>query len=166
MSFSWGVSPLRRSPRCASLLRKRLHGGRWCRLTHLLRLGKATLLDSRLHHPITTNDTRGADNNVQKGDDKAVRARQTLSGNSATKAVYVFFLGGITLLDSRLHHPITTNDTRGADNNLPPWSLLRSNEAQRVCLFLGGYHLYGDRRVALHCCARGSTEEDYYLHHE
>ncbi|CAG8877792.1 unnamed protein product [Penicillium nalgiovense] len=30
---------------------------------------------------------------VQKGDDKAVRARQTLSGNSAAKAVYIFFLG-------------------------------------------------------------------------
>ena len=36
---------------------------------------------------------------VQKGDDKAVRARQTLSGNSATKAVYVFFLGGITFTE-------------------------------------------------------------------
>ncbi|PKX99182.1 Sec1 family protein [Aspergillus novofumigatus IBT 16806] len=30
---------------------------------------------------------------VQKGDDKAVRARQTLSGNNATKTVYVFLLG-------------------------------------------------------------------------
>lgn len=36
---------------------------------------------------------------VQKGDDKAVRARQTLSGNSATKTVYVFFLGGITFTE-------------------------------------------------------------------
>ncbi|EPS33408.1 hypothetical protein PDE_08370 [Penicillium oxalicum 114-2] len=38
-------------------------------------------------------------NIVQKGDDKAVRARQTLSGNSATKTVYVFFLGGITFTE-------------------------------------------------------------------
>lgn len=36
---------------------------------------------------------------VQKGDDKAVRARQTLSGNVATKTVYVFFLGGITFTE-------------------------------------------------------------------
>ena len=36
---------------------------------------------------------------VQKGDDKAVRARQTLSGNNATKTVYVFFLGGITFTE-------------------------------------------------------------------
>ncbi|KAJ5928649.1 hypothetical protein N7466_007605 [Penicillium verhagenii] len=36
---------------------------------------------------------------VQKGDDKAVRARQTLSGNNATKVVYVFFLGGITFTE-------------------------------------------------------------------
>ncbi|KAJ5665822.1 uncharacterized protein N7477_008270 [Penicillium maclennaniae] len=36
---------------------------------------------------------------VQKGDDKAVRARQTLSGNAATKTVYVFFLGGITFTE-------------------------------------------------------------------
>ncbi|KAJ5267512.1 hypothetical protein N7478_010320 [Penicillium angulare] len=36
---------------------------------------------------------------VQKGDDKAVRARQTLSGNNATKTVYVYFLGGITFTE-------------------------------------------------------------------
>lgn len=36
---------------------------------------------------------------VQKGDDKAVRARQTLTGNTATKTVYVFFLGGITFTE-------------------------------------------------------------------
>ncbi|KAJ5173075.1 Sec1-like protein [Penicillium capsulatum] len=36
---------------------------------------------------------------VQKGDDKAVRARQTLTGNTATKIVYVFFLGGITFTE-------------------------------------------------------------------
>lgn len=36
---------------------------------------------------------------VQKGDDKAVRARQTLSGNNSTKTVYVFFLGGITFTE-------------------------------------------------------------------
>lgn len=36
---------------------------------------------------------------VQKGDGKAVRARQTLSGNVATKTVYVFFLGGITFTE-------------------------------------------------------------------
>lgn len=36
---------------------------------------------------------------VQKGDDKAVRARQTLSGNNATKTVLVFFLGGITFTE-------------------------------------------------------------------
>lgn len=36
---------------------------------------------------------------VQKGDDKAVRARQTLSGSNATKTVLVFFLGGITFTE-------------------------------------------------------------------
>ncbi|KAI9926429.1 hypothetical protein ASPWEDRAFT_45475 [Aspergillus wentii DTO 134E9] len=36
---------------------------------------------------------------VQKGDDKAVRARQTLSGSNSTKTVYVFFLGGITFTE-------------------------------------------------------------------
>ncbi|KAL4926005.1 Sec1 family protein [Aspergillus undulatus] len=36
---------------------------------------------------------------VQKGDDKAARARQTLSGSSTTKTVYVFFLGGITFTE-------------------------------------------------------------------
>lgn len=36
---------------------------------------------------------------VQKGDDKAARARQTLSGNSEAKTVYVFFLGGITFTE-------------------------------------------------------------------
>lgn len=36
---------------------------------------------------------------VQKGEDKAVRARQTLSGNNAVKTVYVFFLGGITFTE-------------------------------------------------------------------
>ncbi|KAL2870622.1 Sec1 family protein [Aspergillus lucknowensis] len=36
---------------------------------------------------------------VQKGDDKAVRARQTLSGSNAAKAVVVFFLGGITFTE-------------------------------------------------------------------
>ncbi|PWY71739.1 vacuolar sorting protein [Aspergillus heteromorphus CBS 117.55] len=36
---------------------------------------------------------------VQKGDDKAIRARQTISGNNATKTVYVFFLGGITFTE-------------------------------------------------------------------
>ncbi|KAL2001192.1 hypothetical protein VTN02DRAFT_2117 [Thermoascus thermophilus] len=36
---------------------------------------------------------------VQKGDDKAVRARQTLSGNGGIKTVYVFFLGGITFTE-------------------------------------------------------------------
>ncbi|KAA8644104.1 hypothetical protein EYZ11_008430 [Aspergillus tanneri] len=36
---------------------------------------------------------------VQKGDDKAVRARQTISGNNATKTIYVFFLGGITFTE-------------------------------------------------------------------
>ncbi|KAH1490464.1 hypothetical protein LV164_001622 [Aspergillus fumigatus] len=36
---------------------------------------------------------------VQKGDDKAVRARQTLSGNNATKIVYVFLLGGATFTE-------------------------------------------------------------------
>lgn len=38
-------------------------------------------------------------NIVQKGDDKAVRARQTLNGHAATKTVYVFFLGGITFTE-------------------------------------------------------------------
>ncbi|KAL4800754.1 Sec1-like protein [Aspergillus venezuelensis] len=38
-------------------------------------------------------------NIVQKGDDKAVRARQTLSGSNAAKTVYVFFLGGITFTE-------------------------------------------------------------------
>ncbi|KAL5341141.1 Sec1-like protein [Aspergillus crustosus] len=36
---------------------------------------------------------------VQKGDDKAIRARQTLSGSNATKTVFVFFLGGITFTE-------------------------------------------------------------------
>ncbi|KKK20273.1 vacuolar sorting protein [Aspergillus rambellii] len=36
---------------------------------------------------------------VQKGDDKAVRARQTLSGNNHSKTVFVFFLGGITFTE-------------------------------------------------------------------
>jgi hypothetical protein len=36
---------------------------------------------------------------VQKGDDKAFRARQTLSGNNATKTVYVFLLGGATFTE-------------------------------------------------------------------
>ena len=36
---------------------------------------------------------------VQKGHDRAVRARQTLSGNSGTKIVYVFFLGGISFAE-------------------------------------------------------------------
>ncbi|RAL13796.1 Sec1 family protein [Aspergillus homomorphus CBS 101889] len=36
---------------------------------------------------------------VQKGDDKAVRARQTISGAHAVKTVYVFFLGGITFTE-------------------------------------------------------------------
>lgn len=36
---------------------------------------------------------------VQKGDDKAIRARQTISGNNAIKTVYVFFLGGITFTE-------------------------------------------------------------------
>lgn len=36
---------------------------------------------------------------VQKGDDKAVRARQTISGNNAIKTVYVYFLGGITFTE-------------------------------------------------------------------
>lgn len=36
---------------------------------------------------------------VQKGDDKAVRARQTISGTNATKTIYVFFLGGITFTE-------------------------------------------------------------------
>ncbi|OJJ47246.1 hypothetical protein ASPZODRAFT_64793 [Penicilliopsis zonata CBS 506.65] len=36
---------------------------------------------------------------VQKGDDKAVRARQTISGNHTAKTVYVFFLGGITFTE-------------------------------------------------------------------
>ncbi|PYH49210.1 Sec1 family protein [Aspergillus saccharolyticus JOP 1030-1] len=36
---------------------------------------------------------------VQKGDDKAVRARQTISGAPAIKTVYVFFLGGITFTE-------------------------------------------------------------------
>ncbi|KAL1963117.1 hypothetical protein VTN77DRAFT_8660 [Rasamsonia byssochlamydoides] len=36
---------------------------------------------------------------VQKGDDKAARARQTLSGNGGPKTVYVFFLGGITFTE-------------------------------------------------------------------
>ena len=36
---------------------------------------------------------------VQKGDDKAVRARQTLSGNTSIKTVFVFFLGGITFTE-------------------------------------------------------------------
>lgn len=36
---------------------------------------------------------------VQKGDDKAVRARQTISGNTAPRTVYVFFLGGITFTE-------------------------------------------------------------------
>ncbi|KAJ5899623.1 Sec1-like protein [Penicillium taxi] len=36
---------------------------------------------------------------VQKGDDKAIRARQTVSGNANTKTVYVFFLGGITFTE-------------------------------------------------------------------
>ncbi|KKA24717.1 Vacuolar sorting protein [Rasamsonia emersonii CBS 393.64] len=36
---------------------------------------------------------------VQKGDDKAARARQTLSGTGGPKMVYVFFLGGITFTE-------------------------------------------------------------------
>ncbi|PYH94177.1 vacuolar sorting protein [Aspergillus ellipticus CBS 707.79] len=36
---------------------------------------------------------------VQKGDDKAIRARQTISGNNTIKTVYVFFLGGITFTE-------------------------------------------------------------------
>ncbi|KAL4868683.1 hypothetical protein BDV12DRAFT_185737 [Aspergillus spectabilis] len=36
---------------------------------------------------------------VQKGDDKAIRARQTLSGSNAAKTVFVFFLGGITFTE-------------------------------------------------------------------
>ncbi|RHZ47373.1 Sec1 family protein [Aspergillus thermomutatus] len=36
---------------------------------------------------------------VQKGDDKAVRARQTLSGNNTAKTVYVFLLGGATFTE-------------------------------------------------------------------
>ncbi|OJD10848.1 hypothetical protein AJ78_08249 [Emergomyces pasteurianus Ep9510] len=38
-------------------------------------------------------------NIVQKGDEKAARARQTLSGPGAMKTVFVFFLGGITFTE-------------------------------------------------------------------
>ena len=38
-------------------------------------------------------------NVVQKGDEKATRARQTLSGTSGVKTVFVFFLGGITFTE-------------------------------------------------------------------
>ncbi|EDN08117.1 vacuolar sorting-associated protein [Histoplasma capsulatum] len=38
-------------------------------------------------------------NIVQKGDEKAVRARQTLSGTGGIKTVFVFFLGGITFTE-------------------------------------------------------------------
>ena len=36
---------------------------------------------------------------VQKGDEKAARARQTLSGSGGIKTVYIFFLGGITFTE-------------------------------------------------------------------
>lgn len=36
---------------------------------------------------------------VQKGDDKAVRARQTMSSSNTVKTVFVFFLGGITFTE-------------------------------------------------------------------
>jgi hypothetical protein len=36
---------------------------------------------------------------VQKGDEKAARARQTLSGSGGVKTVYIFFLGGITFTE-------------------------------------------------------------------
>lgn len=43
---------------------------------------------------------RGANVNVvQKGDEKATRARQTLSGTGGIKTVFVFFLGGITFTE-------------------------------------------------------------------
>lgn len=43
---------------------------------------------------------RGATVNVvQKGDEKATRARQTLSGTGGIKTVFVFFLGGITFTE-------------------------------------------------------------------
>ncbi|KAK2813186.1 hypothetical protein FQN50_000864 [Emmonsiellopsis sp. PD_5] len=43
---------------------------------------------------------RGATFNVvQKGDEKAARARQTLSGTGGVKTVFVFFLGGITFTE-------------------------------------------------------------------
>ena len=43
---------------------------------------------------------RGANVNVvQKGDEKATRARQTLSGTGDIKTVFVFFLGGITFTE-------------------------------------------------------------------
>lgn len=48
---------------------------------------------------------------VQKGDDKAVRARQTLSGNDATKNVYVFFLGGITFTEIAALRFIASQET-------------------------------------------------------
>ena len=38
-------------------------------------------------------------NVVQKGDEKTTRARQTLSGSSGIKTVFVFFLGGITFTE-------------------------------------------------------------------
>jgi len=43
---------------------------------------------------------RGATFNiVQKGDEKAARVRQTLTGTGGIKTVFVFFLGGITFTE-------------------------------------------------------------------
>lgn len=77
-------------------------------LTHLIKGGPApaslstasSVSPGWLGFEDVVKSARGATFSVvQKGDDKAVRARQTLSGNDATKNVYVFFLGGTTFTE-------------------------------------------------------------------
>ncbi|KAK2757077.1 hypothetical protein FQN54_005046 [Arachnomyces sp. PD_36] len=56
---------------------------------------------------------RGASFNVvQKGDEKAARARQTLTGAGGVKTVFVFFLGGITFTEIAALRFIATQESQ------------------------------------------------------
>lgn len=51
-------------------------------------------------------------NVVQKGDEKAARARQTLAGSGGVKTVFVFFLGGITFTEIAALRFIATQESQ------------------------------------------------------
>ena len=83
---------------------------------------------------------RGATFNIiQKGDEKAARARQTLSGTGGVKTVYVFFLGGITFTEIAALRFIATQESQRRRIVICTTGIINGNRMMEAAVETGSF---------------------------